>query len=303
MTEPMLASPSSKIAPTPDEALGALTRTGQWAFELKLDGIRCIARVQAGVVTLTSRALNDMTYRYPEIVQQLAGQFADLDVTLDGEIIVCGEDGRPDFAAVHRRDAQGSAATAARAAKATPATFVVFDWLEHADQPYTWRRQQMDTVLAPRLVGPHLSLNASHEEGEAMWRFALEHQLEGLMAKRRSSRYRGGRSTDWVKLKPRRRISALVSEVIKGDGRRADSFGALALSLIGPDSRLVAIGRVGSGFSQSDLVAISRAVTQGPLIVDVEFMELSPAGQLRHPVYMGIRRDVSILDCTVDQLQ
>ncbi|MEO6159058.1 MAG: hypothetical protein ABIQ39_15685, partial [Ilumatobacteraceae bacterium] len=107
----MLADQSKKTAPLVDDALNALHGTGDYYFDLKWDGIRCLAYVTEDVVQLINRNRVDITYRYPEVVEALGKAYAGRSVVLDGEVI-CLKDGVPTFDRAHKRDAQASAPAA-----------------------------------------------------------------------------------------------------------------------------------------------------------------------------------------------
>lgn len=303
--DPMLAQPSRTVAPTPAQAVSTLEANGLWLFEMKWDGARMIAFVADGVVRLRSRDGNDSTYRYPEIVAGLGTAFPTGTVILDGEVVVFGPDGRPSFPLSHRRDAQGNARSAAALAKVHPATFVAFDVLWSADTDARgWsyeRRRDLLGELASAFKGSALAYHVAHEEGVAMYDFAVANRLEGVVAKRKDSTYRPGRSHAWIKLKPVRCLSALVRGHRPGTGRGA---GALEIVLVGPDG-LHPIGHVGAGLTHEHLGEINRRVAAGDpyVVVDVEFMEVSPAGQLRHPTLKGLRTDVDLTDCNISQLE
>jgi len=303
--DPMLAHPSRTVAPTAGQAVEALVHTGMWTFELKWDGARMLAFIRDGSVRLKSREGNDITYRYPEVVEALSDAYGAGDtVLLDGEIVVYGPDGKPSFPMSHRRDAQGTARSAAGLVASMPATFMVFDILWNCDGDLrAWPYRERQALLAAeceRFI-PHASTIRyfpPNDDGLTLWSFVNEHALEGLVAKRKDSTYRGGRSHYWVKLKPVRSLSALVAGHRPGPGA-----GALEIALIDGHG-LRRIGHVGSGLTPKHLDEINRRAGAGEaVVIEVQYMELSPNGQLRQPVFKGIRSDVPITDCNISQLE
>jgi bifunctional non-homologous end joining protein LigD len=285
-----------------DLTLARLSREGWW-FELKFDGIRAvITRTSAGDVMIFNRRRRDITYRYPDVARDVAAMSGFVG-TVDGEIVVTDEQGHPDFAAVHRRDAQQSPRAAQLAARAHPAQFIAFDILEGPDLndvrslPYGVRRELLGVVFAGGRVSP------ASQDGATLWAFVQANALEGLIAKRPDSTYKAGRHGSWVKLKSTKRISALVCGVKAGKGSRGP-IGALTLCLWDPaTSTLVGIGSVGSGLSEADLRWMHEHVGTGaPIVVEVEFLEVSASGQLRMPVFRGVRRDIAASECTVGSL-
>ncbi len=300
----MLATPSYG---DPEETIRQLEQSGNWHFEVKADGIRALVEIARGVARITNRSGRDITFRYPDVVGGLAG--FGTDVILDGEIVSTDAAGRPDFARIHRRDAQGSARAAAQLATSLPAQLVVFDVLERAGVDlrmltYLDRRSHLQE-LAPELAARGVVLPPVMQDGGLMWRVVQQLGLEGLVAKRASSRYTGRRSPDWVKIKATRRLSALVSGWAAGEGSRASAFGALWLSLLDDQGALIPVGKVGSGFDEAAMAQVWDRLTRGdhPIIVEVEYLEMSPSGHLRQPVFKGIRRDIPAEECTMRQVK
>lgn len=297
----MLASPTKQ---TPAELIKQLEDQGTWWFEVKFDGIRAvITRTGDGSVIITNRRQIDITHRYPDVVQRFAGM--DFVGILDGEIICVDAKGRPDFERAHRRDAQSSPSAIRRLSVQYPATFVPFDVLQIAGkdvraEAYTARRMRLATVFS----GERDVWSLSAQDGTAMWDVVQSWNLEGLVAKLGSSAYVPGRSPAWLKIKATKRISVLINGFEAGKGSRAGQIGALLMFLWNPDGFLVPVGKVGSGFSDADLRLIRRKIDAGEhLVVDVEYLEVSSAGQLRNPVFKGLRQDVPITECTIDTLQ
>ncbi len=267
---------------------GPLPRGDGWACEVKWDGYRVLAAVDAGRLTLRTRTGRDVTTDYPEVQLQVP------DALLDGELVAL-VDGRPDFSSLQLHS--------------VPVTFLPFDLLHLQDRsllevPYDARRALLEELVP--------GTPANFEDGEALLKTTLAEGLEGVVAKRRDSRYVPGRRSDaWIKTKHVRRQSALVVGWRPGEGGRAGTLGALLLAIPGADG-LQYCGRVGTGFSertlallQQRLVPLARptpAVVDPPrepavwvepvLVVEVEFSGWTPDGRLRHPSYKGLRDDL-----------
>ena len=237
---------------------------------------------------LRSRTGRDATADYPEVRLDVP------DALVDGEVVAL-VDGSPDFSALQLHS--------------VPVTFVPFDLLHLGDRslldlPYDDRRALL-TELLP-------STPPSFDDGAALLETTRAQGLEGVVSKRRDSRYHPGRrSESWVKTKHVRRQSAVVVGWRRGEGRRAGGLGALLLAVPGPDGLRYA-GRVGTGFServladlQARLAPLARpapSVVDPPreaaewveplLVVDVGFTSWTPEGRLRHPTYQGLREDL-----------
>ncbi len=142
----------------------------------------------------------------------------------------------------------------------------------------------------------------------ATWALVHTQGMEGLVVKRADSTWVPRRSRHWVKIRNLHTVSALVTALEPGEGVRAGTFGALRLALLNAtDGTLVSIGKVGAGFSVqalADVAAAHAGATSAgeQLVVEVEYLEVSPSGQLRHPTFRGIRGDLTSAEATLDQL-
>jgi bifunctional non-homologous end joining protein LigD len=301
--EPMLA----KLAGLP-------ANEAAWAFEVKWDGVRAIARSEPGRLKLISRNENDVTAAYPEL-HGLNRALSSHRAILDGEIIAFDETGRPSFEVLqHRMHLRGEAAVRRRA-QASPVTYVLFDllWLDGHSLlrlPYRERRERLAEL---DLDGDHWRTPDYHAgEGTGLLAATREQRLEGIVAKRLDSRYLPGRRNDsWLKIKHTQTQEAVIGGWAEGKGGRAGRIGALHLG-IHEGKALRYVGRVGSGFDeptlthlQKQLDKLSRTTTpfsgrqpargahfvEPRLVCEVEFTDWTRDGVLRHPVWKGLRED------------
>jgi bifunctional non-homologous end joining protein LigD len=163
-----------------------------WIHEIKHDGFRILARRDSAGVRLITRAGNDFSSRFPFIATAV-GKLPVRSCLIDGEAIVCDENGLAVFKLIRRYGALASAVLSA------------FDLLELDGKDL--RRQPIEIrkhLLAKLLKGSHLSivLNEHFEEdGAAVYRAACQLGCEGVVSKRLGSPYRSGRSPNWVKVK------------------------------------------------------------------------------------------------------
>lgn len=264
-------------------ALSAKVPTGpRWQYEIKHDGYRIQAHVHGDLVRLFTKSGLNWTDRMPAI----AAAMRDLPVqsaVLDGEAVMVDEQGVSDFFALH----------AALAAKRAPAAFLIaFDLLELAGEdlrprPLAERR----AILAETLIGAPPAIQLSEHMssgGEAMIRHACEMGLEGIVAKRTDRPYRSGRSEDWLKIKCTKVDSFAV---IGFDPEGRQGVAALKLARL-MDGMLRPCGSVGSGIGAGDRRALRELLDAGAhLVADVEYRGISPAGELRHPVFKGYHRE------------
>lgn len=293
--------------------LGPLAAAG-YVFDLKVDGVRSLVSVGASgahrSVMMTSRLGSDLCGRFPELVDALRQQLdaAPDGVILDAEIAVPDPRGLPSWPLTQRRSSQRRGTD--HLVRTLPARLYVFDLLRLGDQATTgWplhRRRAALTQLA-RGWTPPLEVTLSSDNPEALWRVVEAHMLEGVVAKRRDSPYRPGRSRDWVKIKVTRTVSCLVGGVDWGAGQDGPTDPrqqprALELYLVTPDGDLVEMGRVAGAASGALRAGIRRGLARPPLIVEVEYSQLTAAGRLRQPVLRRVRTDIDVLDCGTDQL-
>jgi bifunctional non-homologous end joining protein LigD len=311
--------------PMPDKIVPMMARLDtlprddeRWAFEVKWDGVRAICHSEPGRLRLHSRNLLDITPRYPEL-GRLNRALSHHRAVLDGEVVALDAEGRPSFGALQRRMHVTSDAAVRRLAKETPVTYVIFDllWLDgHSlmELPYTDRRELLTDLRlgdgerwrVPDYVAGH---------GAQLLQATAQQGLEGVIAKRLDSPYEPGRrSPCWLKVKNLARQEVVIGGWVPGDGKRRDRIGALLVGVREEDGTLRHVGRVGTGFTESELDRLADVLRPlerkdspfapgGPkiprtavfaeprLVAEVEFREWTEGGQLRAPSYKGLRDD------------
>lgn len=299
-----------------------------WSFEIKWDGVRIIADVAPDLVQLWSANGNDVTRSYPELIH-LTDAVGGRAAVLDGEVVALDAWGRPSFGVLQGRMHVADPREAARRAEETPVVYQVFDLLgldgnDLMELPLTDRRRLLGQLLEP---GPCCQLSPPYADGHDLYNAAQSLGLEGVVAKRDDSRYAPGkRSPAWRKIKVRNEQEFVVGGWSEGTGNREGHIGSL---LVGYYDRpgvapLRYAGRVGTGFTQTELDRIGRllaerAVDKCPfdpqptrmevrgahwvrpdLVVQVAYGEWTPEGRLRHPAYLGQRTDKDAADVTAD---
>jgi bifunctional non-homologous end joining protein LigD len=294
-----------------------------WALEMKWDGVRALAFIEKGRVRLMSRTERDITVAYPEL-SGLGAATAHKQLLLDGEIVVFGEDGWPEFEALQPRMHVTSAAQAALLAGQTPVTYLVFDLLQLdgrplLDQRYRDRRALLDEL---GLAGPFWQTPPSFpgEDFPAVQAVSVGHGMEGVVAKRLDSVYVPGVRTDhWRKIKNARRQEVVIAGYKPGKGNRTGQVGSLLIG-VHDSSGLIYAGHVGTGFSVETLRMLGERLeplrrpdspfdspvppehartavwVQPRLVIDVTFDRWTRAGRMRAPVYKGLRDDIDPAD-------
>jgi bifunctional non-homologous end joining protein LigD len=311
--------------------LAKLTRLpaddGRWAFEIKWDGVRAIARSEPGSLRLFSRNGNDITAAYPEL-QGLNAALGAHTAILDGEIVALDAKGRPSFQALQPRMHQRTASVVELLSETAPVTYMVFDllWLDgHSltELPYSERRAALDAL---KLNGARWRVSEFHTgDGEALLAATREQGLEGLVAKRLDSRYLPGKRSGWAKIKNSMRQELVVGGWTSGKGARSSRIGALLVGVRDDEiGGLRYSGRVGTGFDAEELERLAGLLaplarkstpftgsSQPPkgshfvepeLVCEVEFSEWTQAGTLRQPSYKGLRDDKPAVDVVRERI-
>ena len=290
---------------------------GEWVHEVKWDGMRVLVDVHGGRLRLTSRNENDVTVSFPEL-HALPGD----DLLLDAEVVAF-LDGIPTFGALQERIHVGNAKRAAALAERNPVTLIAFDLLrldgrDLAREPLEVRRE---LLVGLGLDDVAWQVPPVYDDGAMLFQATLDQGLEGMVSKRRSSRYEfGARSPHWLKFPHRRRTSWVVGGWRQETGS-ASRLGAVLVGEPTPDGLLYR-GRVGSGIAGKVGPMLLAALTpyardtspfvdevprldalgthwvEPALVVDVESLGLSPQQRLRQPSYRGVRLDLNPEDLT-----
>ena len=316
-----LLAPAGPVEAMPRELAPMLAETAespaadpQWRYEPKLDGYRVIAYVRGTDVELKSRRGLDLTSFFPELTEELAAQAAE-QMVLDGEIVALDTAGRPSFNALQNRAQLKTPAEIAAARRDSPVVLVCFDLLHFAGlnlrgAPYLARRRYLTQCL---LTSTHLQLVHCSDNGPELYRVAVGHGFEGMVAKRIDSTYQPGkRSGAWLKIKAAQSAEFVIGGFTRGKGAR-DPLGALLLGYF-EGKALRYAGHVGSGLDEeviarllertatlkrkdspfAEEVPLHRPTTwlSPKLVAEVSFSEWTPAGALRAPVFVRLRDDI-----------
>ena len=301
--QPMLATRGDHVPSGPE-----------WIHEVKWDGMRVLVEVRRGQARIFSRNENDVTVSFPE----LAGLGSAVeDAVLDGEVVAL-RSGAPSFSdlaeRMHVRDRRRAEALMAT----NPVTLVVFDLLDLAgesllERPLVERRDLLESL---RLDDPAWLVPPAYDDGELIYAAAQQQGLEGIVSKRRSSRYRPGqRSSDWLKF-PIRPTGSFVIGGYRPE-KESDRLGSVLVGLPGPDG-LRFRGRVGSGIAgkagrllaqelrprpdspfADEIPRLDRVGTvwvEPVLVIDVQYLAITSDGRLRQPSYRGVRVDLTPVD-------
>jgi bifunctional non-homologous end joining protein LigD len=301
-----------------------------WLFEIKWDGYRAVAFIENGKVRLVSRNQNELTARYPEL-KDLAKSVKVKNAILDGEVVALDEQGRSSFSLMQQRTGFRPGGRRAPTNADVPVLYYAFDLL-YLDG-YDWRRVPLEDrkkKLASILITGDAMRYSDHyeQQGKALFEIARQKGLEGILAKKRDSAYQERRSSEWLKIKIRHQLEAVIGGYTEPEGSRAH-FGSIVLGLYDNKGRLIHVGQAGSGFNQKSLDEIwkmlkARETKQKPfhgevealrkvywvkpeLVAEIEYAEWTEGAtggsgpKLRAPVFLGLRDDKDPKECVLDE--
>jgi bifunctional non-homologous end joining protein LigD len=274
-----------------------------WIFEIKWDGYRAIAEINSDGNRLYSR--NGLTFdkAYPKVFTALRN--IKKRAVIDGEIVVFDEHGKPNFQKLQNYKSNDRYTI----------QYYVFDCLflegkSLTDRPVIERKE----ILKKILPASDVILYCDHvdTEGKALFKEMKKMKLEGMIAKRKNSKYYiGKRTSDWLKIKNVQTQEAIVVGFTEPKGARS-SFGSLLLA-VKKRGKLVSVGNVGTGFTDKSLKELHTKLKKlirktspldvpiketaditwvDPVLVcNVKFTEITEDGSIRHPVFQGLRVD------------
>ena len=184
--------PAGFIAPCPPTSAPQPPSGALWLHEIKHDGFRVIARKEGKRVRLFSRPGNDLTARFPLIVEALA-RLRPRSCIVDGEAVSCGEDGIASFDRIRHRHYDNTIFLFAF-------DLIELDGEDLRRDPLEVRKATLASLIAR--AGAGIRLNEHIEgDGPLVFRHACKLGLEGIVSKRKDSSYRSGRSPHWIKSK------------------------------------------------------------------------------------------------------
>ncbi|MFO7968057.1 MAG: DNA ligase, partial [Archaeoglobaceae archaeon] len=193
------------------------------------------------------------------------------------------------------------------------------------DLPLTERKEILQDTASKT---SHIMLSEHIEEkGNHFYQVSVDAGLEGIIGKKKSSPYQvGKRSSLWIKMKKRNTADCIITGWLEGEGGREEYFASFILALLDNKGNYVHIGRVGTGFSNMFLEEFTPSLkeieVEQPVIPDlklnvkrevhwvkpqyiceIEFLEVTSDKRLRAPVFLRIRDDKPLSECTLDQIQ
>lgn len=291
---------------------------GEWRLEIKFDGYRLLARIERGRARLITRGGHDWTFRFPAIQRGIEAMKLDSG-WLDGEVVVIGRDGAPDFNALQN---------ACECGRTEAATYFVFDipYLSGHDLrhvPLLERRRLLEQLMRRRAAEPLRFSEDLAADPDRVLEAACEMKLEGLIAKRIDAPYVSRRSDSWLKIKCQQRQAFVITGFKdRGGERGAAEVGALLLGMHDEQGHLISVGNVGTGWNLASARELKKQllaleITSPPpsvrskvqrgrwsagsdgkarwvrpkLVAEIRFSGWTPAGRIRHASFVALRTD------------
>jgi bifunctional non-homologous end joining protein LigD len=299
------------IAPMLAKTVTFVPTGKDFIYEIKLDGQRTIADIGAKSLNLYTRSSQNVTAKYPEL-SELGKHVRKPKTILDGEIVAL-QDGIPSFQLLQQRMNLNIQRLIQAASIEVPVIYYVFDILQYGgkslvDLPLSERKKILKQALIP---GNNVKLLPYFASRDQILSKAEEFGYEGIVAKRENSPYVPGLRTDaWVKYKFQREEIFLICGWLEGG--RARNFGALLLGKYHGRHEYRYVGRAGTGFTDRMIHYLMQQlgpleITKAPfpnaprikgahwvrpsLKARVKFREMTQAGVMRAPVFLGLAQN------------
>lgn len=315
--DPQLNFLHHDIGPMLSESSDKPPKDKDYVFELKWDGIRAMITLEDGQIKIKTRNQNDVTAQFPEL-QIGEKAFRATNGVFDAEIVSLDASGKPIFKQVINRLMSSGETAIKKLSKSNQVHCYVFDCLyldgrSLINEPLLKRKEWLADAIRPETpyrVSEHV------DDGEQLFTAAREHGLEGIMAKKKDSKYLPGRRGDyWIKVKVRQTCECFIVGYTKGKGDRGRIFGALHIAEK-VDEELHYRGKVGTGFDDASgremfaalkkIKVVKRPAVKGKLLdektsvwldamamAEVSYSKLTPDKMFREAVFIRFRPDLA----------
>jgi bifunctional non-homologous end joining protein LigD len=306
----------SEIVPMLSGAIDRPPAGEEYVHEMKWDGIRALISLEDGQVKVRSRNQNDITQKFPELLQADKAFRATCGL-FDAEIVCLDKSGKPDFKKVIHRLMSSGDTTIQKLSKTTPVYCYLFDCLyldgrSLINEPLVKRKEWLTDAI--KSDTPY-RISEIVEDGEALFEAAKLHQVEGIMSKRKDGRYLPGKRSDlWMKVKVRNTADCVIIGYNEGKGDRKSTFGGLHIAERRGDELLYR-GKVGTGFDEAMIKELFRQIktlseTRKPitlkvldektskwvepkLSVEISYAMITADKMFREPVFVRLRPDLN----------
>jgi len=304
--EPMLSGAASK-PPEGDE----------YVHEMKWDGIRALISLEDGQLKIRSRNQNDITQKFPELLQGDKAFRATCGL-FDAEIVCLDQTGKPSFKKVIHRLMSSGDNTIQKLSKSSPVYCYIFDCLyldgrSLVNEPLLKRKEWLQDAIKPDTP---FRISEMVEDGAALFEAAKQHEVEGIMSKRKDGKYLPGKRSDlWLKIKVRNTTECVIIGYNVGKGDRKSTFGGLHIAEK-KDGELLYRGKVGTGFDDATIKEIFKQITalketkkpisgkvmdektsrwvEPKLVAEISYAQITADKMFREPVFVRLRPDMNL---------
>lgn len=270
-------------------------------YELKLDGIRCLAYIDKNSVDLRNKRNDKVLFRYPEL-NDIYKQLNCENAILDGEIFIL-KDNKTDFYEMQRRSLMSDKFKIELSSKKLPVSFSAFDILyinneQLTDLPLIKRKEILQNTI---MENDRISITRHIEkEGIKLFELTTKNELEGIVAKKKDSKYYFGKRTkDWIKIKNFEDDDFVICGYIE----KESNITSIVIAKYNELNELVYKGHVTLGISNQALNIIkSQKKLNVPLfdtkdntiwiepklVCAIKYMQKTESGNMRQPVFKGL---------------
>lgn len=284
----------------------------KYIYELKLDGERCIAYLDSDKTVLKNKRNILMLPKVPELTE--IHKNVNVRCILDGELAVI-KNGKPDFFEIQKRSIMSNPVKIDMAAKKYPACFTAFDILYYEDRlvtdlPLTERKELLQKAV--KSEDSRFAVSRFIEKnGTAFYDLTKQQELEGIVAKRKDSRYYFDRRTkDWIKIKYLKDDDFIVlgyvpkenkmNSIILGQYKNNQLIykGHVTLGVGGePFRKIKSLDETSCPFTEIPKGNENAVWVKHELVCTVKYMMKIENGGMRQPVFKGLRDDKTPEEC------
>ncbi|ALX49837.1 ATP-dependent DNA ligase [Lentibacillus amyloliquefaciens] len=300
-------------------ASNALPEGDEWVYEVKYDGFRCVLHwgSDPNSVQIISRNGKDLSGNFPEIInacQEQKSHVTDyLPLKLDGELVVLNNTQQANFSLIQKRGRLKKHDLIEQEASRRPASFMAFDLIaindtDMIDLTFDERKRTLaDVFVGKRSLGDRLHHISSSDNAEALWQDIFAHKGEGMIAKRKDSRYQPGKKHhDWFKVKNWRTIKAFLTFYEPNN----DYFTVCVFQ----DNSVIEIGKCKHGLDDEAYKVLKELfLSKGTdekggfrippaICAEIHTLDLM-GGELREPEFNRLLPQATVDDCTWETLQ
>jgi bifunctional non-homologous end joining protein LigD len=308
LDEKIFRNPFQQADPQLAKLVNKVPEGENWLYELKYDGYRILAYIEAGGVRFITRNGNNYTSRFQHVADIIMEWAAGRAAVLDGEMVITDEQGKTDFQALqaHMKNPQGK-----------NLTYIVFDLLaldgvDLRGHSLIDRKEMLEALMKE---APKSLYYSRHARGSGKESFAAACGLgmEGIVGKKADSTYSGTRNGDWIKVKCYKRQEFVIGGYTL-TVKKTNGISALLLGIY-ENGEFIYIGRAGTGLSMVDVKELEAKFTslkrtdapfklaprarsnekitwlEPELVTEIKFAEWTENNLLRQASFKGLRMD------------